>query len=135
MLVLIPVILISGALLYIKANENFKKGERTKSVAYLTAIGFVCVGITAIPSVSQAIALTVATKDMTEVPSSYQIQYVCDCEQEKRYFYDTDNNIWQVHLKSNVINPFAGVEKEKLNEKYKPVSESDIKESEVPPSG
>ncbi len=135
MLVLIPVIVISGALLYIKANEYFKKGERTKSIVCLTAIGFVCVVLTAIPNISQTIALKVATKDMTEVPSSYQVQYVCDCEQEKVYFYDKDNNIWQIHFKSNVINAFAGVEKEKLNEKYEPVSESDTKESEVPESG
>lgn len=135
MLVLIPVILISGILLYIKANECFKKGEKTKSLAYLTAIGFVCVFLTAIPNISQTVALKVATRNMTEVPSSYKVQYVCDCEREKVYYYDENNDIWLIHFKSNVINAFAGVEKEKLNEKYEPVSESDTKESEVLGSG
>ncbi len=135
MLTLIPIMIVSFSLCYIKANEKFKKGDRTKTILFLTLGGIICAVLSTLPSVSRFINLNIITKDMEKVPTEYVQKFNLEETEDILYYYDKENDIWEIELKDDTLTIFAGAEKRNINQKYDAMSDSDTNVVEVTKDG
>lgn len=135
MLTLIPIMIVSFSLCYIKASEKFKKGDRTNTFLFLALGGIICAIISTFPSVSRFITVNIVTKDMEKVPTEYVQKFNLEETEDILYYYDKENDIWEIEIKDDTLTIFAGAEKRNINQKYDAMSDSDTDVVEVTKDG
>lgn len=135
MLTLIPIMIVSFSLCYIKASEKFKKGDKTNTFLFLALGGIICAIISILPSVSRFINLSIITKDMEKVPTECVQKLNLEETEDILYYYDKENDIWEIEIKDDTLTIFAGAEKRNINQKYDAMSDSDTGVVEVTKDG
>lgn len=135
MLTLIPIMIVSFSLCYIKASEKFKKGDRTNTFLFLALGGIICAIISTLPSVSRFVTVNIITKDMEKVPTEYIQKFNLEETEDILYYYDKENDIWEIEIKDDTLTIFAGAEKRNINQKYDAMSDSDTDVVEVTKDG
>jgi hypothetical protein len=113
----------------------FKKGDRTKTILFLTLGGIICAIISTFPSVSRFITVSIVTKDMEKVPTEYVQKFDLKETEDILYYYDKENDIWEIEIKDDTLTIFAGAEKRNTNQKYDAMSDSDTDVVEVTKDG